>query len=381
MATNSNSSVTLGSVFSGSSGVTPGNLGSTYVVSISSTSTDSQVVLNISNASGVIQQINIPTGGSGGSGTGGNPVTSVSLVGTDLIIDLQSGTQFSTSLASLIPSFMDDNDFLTAASLDTDNYQLQLSVLNQTPVNVDLSPLVQASPIVNTGSRTYVQDDTTNQTRLTITGTQAVLTAIAPAPVPANAPTPPAAFNELVENTLSYDPPAVPAGGTLDSTNINSITITDNQDSETNPTLPTPAADGSFTLDTPAGTQQVDVDISYTTTDSNGNTETLNTNLITDAYVPYYTFSTVPTTTNNTVIPTPNTESSASLMSGTQFMITTTGIRRRWLIANQTGLTFQNNNFPVDATELSGVITVSGVTYYQYDFGVAIGGTLTATVV
>ena len=387
MATNSNSNVTLGSVFSGSTGVTAGSLGSTYVVSITPTITANQVRLTIANASGTTQNITINTGG--GSGGSGNSVERAELQGTDLILFLADGTPISADLSGLIPNAMDANDFVIAAALDTDTNELTLTVQDQTPVSVDLSPLVQASPIRNDANRTYTQDDTTNQTRLTITGTQAVLTAIAPAPVPANAPPAPAAFNELVENTLSYDPPAVPAGGTLDSTNINSITLTDNQDSESQLTPPSPETDGSFSITTPAGTQQVDVDISYTTTDSNGNTETVNTNLITDAFVPYYTFTTAPNASSNASVPSYATTSSAALMSGTSFNITSTGsetyalneFTKKWLVANQTGLAFTDSGFSVAHTELADTITIEGVTFYQYDFGPLPAGSFTATVV
>ena len=188
MATNSNSNVTLGSVFSGSTGVTAGSLGSTYVVSITPTITANQVRLTIANASGTTQNITINTGGSGGAG---NPVERAELQGTDLILFLADGTPISADLSGLIPNAMDANDFVIAASLDSDTNILTLTVQDQTPVDVDLSPLVQASPIRNDSDLTYTRDDTTNQTRLTITGTQAVLSRIAPAPVPANAPTPP----------------------------------------------------------------------------------------------------------------------------------------------------------------------------------------------
>ena len=73
-------------------------------------------------------------------------------------------------------------------------------------------------------------------------------------------------------------------------------------------------------------------------------------------------------------------ESDAAIKSGSQFSITTTGVRRRWLIAETSGLTFMNQGFPLMGTELSDTITLSGVTFYQYDFGVAAAGTLEATV-
>ena len=138
-------------------------------------------------------------------------------------------------------------------------------------------------------------------------------------------------------------------------------------------------------VNVPAGTDNVEVDVTYAGLDSNGDPYTEDVDLEVDGFIPYFTFHTPPQTLTNLAIPNDvSVESGAAIESGTSFSITTTETRRRWLAAETSGLTFMNQGFPVAATELSDTITVAAgslsITYYQYDFGVALAGTLNVTV-
>ena len=138
--------------------------------------------------------------------------------------------------------------------------------------------------------------------------------------------------------------------------------------------------DNSIDLDVPAGVDDIEVDVTYEGTDSNGDDVSIDGDIEIDSFVPFYTFDGAPATLTNSAVPSDAVESDAAIGSGTSFTITTSATRRRWLVAETSGLTFMNQGFPVAATQLSDTITIQNVTFYQYDFGVALAGTLAVTV-
>ena len=288
---------------------------------------------------------------------------------------LESGISFDVDLSSINT---DTNNYVDGASFDSNI--LTLNRLDLDDLTVDLSSLIQTADIV-TNDLTYTAQF--EEVVLTIANNQVVLSSATQPPSLPIPPGNPADFNVLEDNVVDFGGITLPDGTTLTDTNINEINATDADGNDVDITTPTPDDDdGSFSINVPAGTEEVEVDVTYEGTDSNGNPYTEDVLLEADGYVPYFTFHTPPQTLTNLAIPTGDsvTESDAAIGSGSEITITTTEIRRRWLAANQSGLTFMNQGFPVSANELSDTITLSGETFYQYDFGVAIAGTLEAFV-
>ena len=310
--------------------------------------------------------------------TGGDPVVSVTFNNPTLQIALESGLSFDVDLSSINT---DTNNYVDGASFDSNI--LTLNRLDLDDLTVDLSSLIQTADIV-TNDLTYTAQF--EQVVLTIADNQVVLSSAAQPP---NLPMPPGNpddVNALDDNVVDFGGVTLPDGTTLTDTNVNNIVATDLDGNPVDITTPTPDdEDGSFSLNVPAGTDTVDVDVTYAGTYSNGDPYTEEVDLEVDTFIPYFTFHTPPQTLTNLAIPNDvSVESGAAIGSGTSFSITTTETRRRWLAAETSGLTFMNQGFPVAATELSDTITVAAgslsITYYQYDFGVALAGTLNVTV-
>ena len=297
--------------------------------------------------------------------TGGDPVTSVTFNNPTLQIILESGLSFDVDLSSINT---DTNNYVDGASFASNI--LTLNRLDLDDLTVDLSSLIQTADIV-TNDLTYTAQF--EEVVLTIADNQVVLSSAIQPPSNPIPPGNPDDYNQLEDSVVDFDGPTLPAGTTLTDTNINDIT-------PGTVATPTPGDDGSFEITVPAGTDNVVVDVTYAGTDSNGDPYSETVDLEADGFVPFFAFSTPPQTLTNTAIPENADESDAAIGSGTSFSITTDAVRRRWLAAETSGLTFMNQGFPVAATELSDTITVAGVTFYQYDFGVAIAGTLEATV-
>ena len=380
MAGLSNSVVTPGGVFSGSSGVVSGGaVGSTYVVSVSQQTENDDVIITVLNNSGTTEQIRVaaPGTGGGGDGTGGDPVEAFNLSGNDLTILLDSGASFTVDLSPIIPDIpADTNDFVTNGTLvGTD---LVLNVQNQSDVSVDLSGLLGESDISTNG---FTYTNTEGGVTLTISDNQVVLSGQVIPPVNPSPPSDPPPFNQIDGGMVEIDPPNVPSGTDVTNTIVNDIVATDNEGNDVSGTITeTVNPDNSIDLDVPAGVDDIEVDVTYEGTDSNGDDVSIDGDIEIDSFVPFYTFDGAPATLTNSAVPSDAVESNAAIGSGTSFTITTSATRRRWLVAETSGLTFMNQGFPVAATQLSDTITIQNVTFYQYDFGVALAGTLAVTV-
>ena len=308
--------------------------------------------------------------------TGGDPVVSVTFNNPTLQIALESGLSFDVDLSSINT---DTNNYVDGGSLSGTDLTLTREGLDD--LTIDLAGLLTEADVV-TNDLTYT--NTRNNVTLTIADNTVTLTAETPAPSEPIPPSNPADYNILDSDVVSFDAPNA-NGGVVNNTNINSITGTDIDGGDVDITTPIPSNDGSFEVNVPAGTETVEVDVTYSGTDSNGDPYVEDVDLEADGFVPYFTFHTPPQTLTNLAIPNDvSVESGAAIGSGTSFSITTTETRRRWLAAETSGLTFMNQGFPVAATELSDTITVAAgslsITYYQYDFGVALAGTLNVTV-
>ena len=322
---------------------------------------------------GTVTTFTIETGGDTPV-TGGNPVVSVTFATPILTIVLESGLSFQVDLSDINT---DTNNYVDGGSLTGTNLSLTREGLDD--VTIDLSGLLGESDIATNG---LTFTETQGTVTLTIADNSVTLSSAVIPPVDPQPPGNPPDFNLLNDNVVDFDGPSIPSGGSVTNTAIGDISATDTSGADVDIIAPTPDADGSFQVNVPAETEVVMVPVTYTGTDSNGDAYTEMVTLEADGFVPFFTFHTPPQTTSNSSIPMDaNTdESDAAIKSGSQFSITTTEVRRRWLVAETSGLTFMNQGFPLMGTELSDTITLSGVTFYQYDFGVAAAGTLEATV-